>query len=352
MASRLEIFFDNCFATSGRIAPTISLDKVSGGPHIMALFSAKPDPVATLQAQLDALKKEGVGLLKQHATALSEHTAATTVVNGLAGVDDDVLDRAEAKLAKAATKEQRRAFFVEQNISATKMKQDELDKAVDIRTRHATAAVYEALEAELVAEGRTLAASAARMAEISGRIIPIAFEASPLKAFTDAAVVQVPDVVTLLSRLIREHCAAVLRGEALADVRLPEAKFVAPVETKPERVPLFCLRSVKFVDPDSGLLVVIQKFQDGEFPPQHARAALEAKACTRLSDELRKQHHGTTPGHADVGLAFDLDALLNPRKDAPTTDPIMASVPPSQPDSPFELSDYGRKPATTMKVAR
>jgi hypothetical protein len=89
---------------------------------------------------------------------------------------------------------------------------------------------------------------------------------------------------------------------------------------------------------------VIQKFQDGEFPPTYAKVALEQKVCTRLIDPLRKQYFDTTPGHADPRLAFDLDAVMNMPKPI-TVDPIMASAPPQ-----FTVVDRG--PAIPMKVAR
>jgi hypothetical protein len=312
----------------------------------MAPFFAKPDPVAKIQKLLEVSKETGVGLLKQHAASVTAFDAKTVAVNALAGADDAALEKAEAELTEAEKLMKRRWLFVEENATTTKKLEAELDKAKDIKQRAATVLEYQSLEAELVAEGTTFAASALRMSEIAARIVPIAYEAGGFKSFADVGATQIPEAVALFSRMIREHSASVLRGEAPAAVRKPEPKFVQAVIAKAERVPLFCLRPIKFTDPESGKLIVIQKFQDGEFPPTYARAALEQNVCTRLSDPLRKQHHGTTPGHADVNLAFDLDAAMNEPKPA-AIDPIMASSPP-QPPSQFEVSDYGRRPV--MKV--
>jgi hypothetical protein len=294
----------------------------------MALFSAKPDPVAKIQAALDASIKTGVDLLKQHAASVTTFDAKTVAVNALAGADDATLEKAEAELTEAEKLMKRRWLFVEENIAASNQLKAELDKAKDIKQRAATVLEYQRLEAELVEEGKTFAASALRMSEIAARIVPIAYEAGGFKSFADVAVTQVPEAIVLFSRMIREHSAAVLRGEAAATVKMPEPKFTPAAIAKPERVTLFCMRSIKYTDPDSSKLIVIQKFQDGEFPPTYARTALEQNVCTRLSDPTRKLHYGGTPGHADVTLAFDLDAAMNTPKRA-GVDPIMASAPPS-----------------------
>jgi hypothetical protein len=307
----------------------------------MAPFFAKPDPVAKIQKLLEVSKETGVDLLKQHAASVTEHDAATVAVKALAGVDDETLDKAETKVAKAKTKMERRLFFVEENIAASKTLEAERDKAADIKQRAATAVEYQNLEAELVAEGKTFAASALRMSEIAARIVPIAYEAGGFKSFADVAVTQVPEAIVLFSRMIREHSAAVLRGEAPATLRVPEPKFVPTVNTKPERVALFCMRSIKYIDPDSGKLLVIQKFQDGELPPATAKRALELGACVRLSDPLRKQHFGTTPGHADLALALDLDA--DPEH-TPQAEPITSSA------SSFTVIDRGGP--VQMKILR
>jgi hypothetical protein len=132
----------------------------------------------------------------------------------------------------------------------------------------------------------------------------------------------------LISKLIDNDSAAVLRRDAPAKGKKLVVPVVRPVVTPPVRMTLFCTRSLKYTDPDSGTLIVIQKFQDGEFPPSIAKVALDLKVCTRVSDPHRKQHHGTYPGHADPQHAFDLDAaLLEKSKGPKLVEPIRQSTP-------------------------
>jgi hypothetical protein len=313
----------------------------------MALFS-KSDPTSTAQAAVDVAVKARVGLHIQYSDAVAQLDAATVTVNELAnaGADDMDLGKAESKVSEADKLVKRRLLAVETKDAEIKTLQAVLDDAADQKQRNETVIDCHRLESELVKEGELIAASAARFSGIAARIIPIAPEANGLKDFSDVLVAQIPEAVTLLSRLIREHAAAVLRREAPSTVKKPETPYVVPVPTKPVRMPLFCTRSVKFIDPDSGKLIAAQKFSDIEMPPSYAKAALENKICVRITDPLRAQHKGTVGGHPDASLAYDLDAAMNEPKPA-AVDPIRASSPTA---SPFTVVDRGGP--VQMKVAR
>jgi hypothetical protein len=149
-----------------------------------------------------------------------------------------------------------------------------------------------------------------------------------MKNFSDVLVQQIPEAVELLSRLIREHAAAILRKEAPSTVRKPEAPVVVPAVARPVRVTLFAMRSIKFTDPDSGKPIVAQKFSDAEMPPTFAKVAIENKICVRVTDPLRAQHNGTVSGHADPTLAYDLDAAMAEKAQGPRlVEPIRQSNP-------------------------
>jgi hypothetical protein len=313
----------------------------------MALFS-KSDPTSTAQTAVDGAVKARVGLHNQYADAVAQLDAATVTVNELAnaGADDVDLGKAESKVSEADKLVKRRLLAVETKDSEIKTLQAVLDDAADQKQRNETVIACHKLEAELVKEGEVIAASAARFSDIAARVIPIAPEANGLRNFSDVLVQQIPEAVELLSRLIREHAAAILRKEAPSTVKRPEAPVVVPAVPRPVRVSLFAMQSIKFTDPDSGKLIVAQKFSDVEMPPSYAKSALENKICVRVTDPLRAQHNGTVGGHADPAHAYDLDAAMNEPKPA-AVDPIRASSPPA---SPFVIVDRGGP--IPMKVAR
>jgi hypothetical protein len=304
-------------------------------------FYSKPDP---LTAAIDGRPK----LVKLVQDAEAQLGAETLAVNSLVGVDDATVEKAEARVTEKNALVQRRLLHLENaDIEIARLKAEQ-DKAADQKQRNQTAIDCHKLIEALAETGDAMGAAAKRLSGIAARIVPIAPEAGGLQSFADVAEQQIPEAVALLSRLIREHAAAVLRRDAPPTVKKPEAPIVPAVVAEPVRMDLFAMRSVKYVDPDSGKLIVVQKFQDGVFPPSYAKVAIEQKVAVRVSDPVRKQHHGTTPGHANAELAFDLDAAMHEPK-AAAIDPIMASVPTS-PTSPFTVVDRG--PAIQIKVSR
>jgi hypothetical protein len=289
----------------------------------MALFS-KSDPLASEIANRDKLRR----LL---AADKSSHEAALNHSNRLAS---DGVDTATLKVARADVREC--SDVVTERLNALARSDAEIvrlglirDDEADQKQRNETVVGCHKLEAELVKEGELIAASAARFSDIAARIIPIAPEANGLKGFSDVLVAQIPEAVALLSRLIREHAAAVLRREAPSKLKQPEAPVVVPIVQKPVRVSLFAMHSLKFTDPDSGKLIVAKQFRDVEMPPAFAKVALDHKVCVRLSDPLRKQHQpGRPAGHAEPLHAFDLDFAMTEKAQGPRlVEPIRSSNP-------------------------
>jgi hypothetical protein len=295
----------------------------------MALFS-KSDPTSTAQAAVDVAVKARARLDSQRADADAVLDAATLASNTLAndGADDEALGRAESKVSEADKMVKRRLLAVETKDSEIKTLEAARDAEADQKQRNETVVTCQRLESELVKEGELIAASAARFSDIAARIIPIAPEAHGLKGFSDVLVAQIPEAVELLSRLIREHAAAVLRREAPSKLKKPETLTVVPAVAKPVRISLFAMRSVRFVDPDSKTLVVIQKFKDREFPPTYGKFALDQKIVVRISDPLRAQHDNSLAGHPDPALAYDLDAAMVETASGPRlVEPIRQSNP-------------------------
>jgi hypothetical protein len=304
----------------------------------MALFKSN-DPIAAAESELAKLAKH----VEDARTAI-DATEQDADASALRGDDDAVVTAKNAKAQEARDLKARRVTAYERKQADIVTLKAAHDEKIDRETRHATANEIEAQLRAGHSIGKKFDAVMEEMAAFAAWSAAFIPEAAGLQNYCKASRAQIPEAMTMIGKMAAYHAAAVLAKTAPATLRKPEPVFVPVAIVKPERVPLFCLRPIKFTDPDSGKLIVVQKFQDAELPPTFARAALEANICARLSDPLRKQHHGTTPGHAEAALAFDLDAAMNTPK-SPAVDPITA---PPQPPSQFEVSDYGRRPV--MKV--
>jgi hypothetical protein len=309
---------------------------------MMALF-AKSTPLATAIANRDKIRNR----LKDNDDAI---LAATANANTLALNDatDAELSVAENQVrCRVDRRKTLEAALVEADALVAKL-EAERDEAADQKQRGETVAGNRKLKDELNAEITTFVASATKLRSTLERTALTVPEAGAFKNFCDVLVQQAPEAVALFCREIDNNSAAVLRHDAPARGKQLPVPLVPVAIAKPVRMELFCLRSVKYIDPDSGEQIVIRKCQDGAFPPSYAKIALEQKIAVRLSDPLRRQHHGSVGGHADEALAFDLDLAMSDPK--PTSaDPITASAP----VSPFVPNPDVRPPYTAMmKVAR
>jgi hypothetical protein len=101
---------------------------------------------------------------------------------------------------------------------------------------------------------------------------------------------------------------------------------------------LFALRPIKWIAAD-GTKCAAQKFTDAALTETAASRGLAMGALVALDSPLRKQHHGTAPGHVRVDLALDLDA-----------EPVHQQVEPIEPSSQFTVIDRGGP--IPMRVAR
>jgi hypothetical protein len=299
----------------------------------MALFS-KTSPLNTAIGNRDKLRTR----LSDNDEAILAATANANAL-ALANADDATLDVAEAQVRSRVDRGKTLAAALVEADAQVQTHQSEEDDLADQNQRNHTVIECHKLKEALNKESAVMAASATRMADILARIVPLAREADGVKNFAIIAQQQLPEAAVLLSRLIDEYAASVLRKDAPSKLKQPEQPIVPTVVAKPVRMTLFAMRSIKHTDPDSGELIVKQKFQDVEMPPTYAKVALDLRVCVRVSDPLRQQHRGTVAGHPDAALAFDLDAAMNQPKPA-AADPIMASASAS-PNSPFTEIDRG-----------
>jgi hypothetical protein len=96
-------------------------------------------------------------------------------------------------------------------------------------------------------------------------------ESTGLVNFCIAARDQIPQATAMAGKLAGHHGAAVVAGSAPATLRKPPAAVVPTVAAKPVLTTVFAIRSIKFTDPVSGSLTVVQKFQDVQMSPEMAR---------------------------------------------------------------------------------
>jgi hypothetical protein len=312
----------------------------------MAFFS-KSDPVATAQAAVDAAIKEHAALDSLRADACASLSVETDEANRLAssGADAETLGKQEARVSTADKLHNRRTLAVEAKLAEIARLKSVLDKALEDRQISETCIYNHKLKEELIAENAVFVASAARIFSIFERAELIAAEASGYKQFAGTLAKEGPEAGALICKLIDNNTAAVSARQAPAKGKRLAPPVILPAVARPVRVSLFAMRSIKFTDPDSGKLIVAQKFQDLEMPPTFAKIALENKICVRVTDPLRAQHNNSVAGHPDPALAFDLDAAMSAPKPA-AVDPIRASAP----VSPFQVVDRGGP--IPMKVAR
>jgi hypothetical protein len=301
----------------------------SQGNQSMAFFS-KTDPVAAAQSAVDVAIKEHAALDSLRADACASLSAETDAANHLAssGADVERLGTQESRVSAADKLHSRRILAVEAKLAEIALLKAVLDKALEDRQIGETCIYNHKLKEELVKEGELFTACAERMRSICERAELIAPEAGGFKQFSEVLVMQGPEAVALISKLIDNNTAAVSSRQAPAKGKRLAPPVILPAVARPVRVSLFAMRSVKFIDPDSKTFVVVQKFKDGEFPPTYGKVALDLKICVRISDPLRQQHKDSVAGHPNPDLAYDLDAAMSEKAQGPRlVEPIRASNP-------------------------
>ena len=292
----------------------------------MAIFKSNdPDKlIAAAETNLNRLKTE----LAESQNMAERYQAKAQQLNTDGG-DPAGVERAE--LAKRAAEDRSRTNVgsiadVERQLSAQIAARD---AAIDKKVRHETG---NEIEARLRDSGdimRDLDTALKRVGEFTEWAQPFVPDAAGLAGMSATLRQQIPLEMALIQKLTAYHAAAVMAGTAPANLKRPSAQVVQPVAVKPVMTTVFCLRSLKFTDPVSGKLVVVQQCDDASMPPEYARVALENRVCVRLDDPLRARNKGSIPGHPDPLHAFDLDAAVKgPRLVA---DPIRASSTQPQP---------------------
>lgn len=260
----------------------------------------------------------------------------------LDGADDAALDAAEGRTRALVDRSHTLKAALARSEALVADLERARDEAADKKQREGTAAATELFARECIEAGAAVAAAVDRLRVVMVKAAPVAPEANGLAVFAEMAKREVPEGSALISRLLRQHREMVLAGLAPSTLKEPPQPFIEAVAVKPPTVQVFCLRPVKFKNA-AGMQIVVQKFRDAEMPPEAATRGFALKACVEMTDPLRRQHHGTTPGHADAALALDLDESPSPEPERPSGEPHSAVV---------EFQQIDRGPPRLMQVMR
>lgn len=305
----------------------------------MALFkSSNPEKqmasdIAAARTNRDRLAAR---LVEAEHAVLERRSAAQRLA--LDGADDMLLDKAEAALRASQDRATTLASAItdaEQHLVTFEKAQAEYQ---DQKTRAATAAECEKMATDLEAVAMEFDAAVTGLAAITERAALHVYEASGLNQYASASRLQLPPAIEMIAAGLRGHATAVLSGDAPATLRTPDAPFVETPVVKAPTVLRFALRPVKWIAAD-GKRCAAQKFTDAALTESAASRGVAMGAVVGMDSPLRKQHHGTAPGHVRVDLALDLDA-----------EPVHQQVEPIEPSSQFTVIDRGGP--IPMRVAR
>jgi hypothetical protein len=310
----------------------------------LALFRSN-DPAKDLQNDLNKAKADRSKRAAQLASAEAAIIASEAETRRLssAGAEDAAIDAAKTNERTCIHRRDARQVAVADSDKEIAELQIDLADVVDQATRAATVAEIKVKMARFEAAGKALDSALKEMADIAGELAPSAPESGAISRYCASSAAEIPAAVELVKKVLTYHSACVARGEGSPTLRRPEPAYVEPAAAPaPTTVQLFALRPIKWRDA-AGARKVVQKFRDCELPPATAQRALALKACVRMSDPLRRQHHNTTEGHGRLDTALDLDEDAS---GVAVADPIMASS-----ALPHQFTPIDRGPPVQLRIA-
>jgi hypothetical protein len=302
----------------------------------MALFKSSPTKTLERDREAAVLNRDRLAAKltdAEQAVITSKSAAQRTALDG----DDTGLDTAEHAEAAALRRLGTITVAYAEAEQVLAKLENLISAALDDKTRRATAAETEALASDLEHAGESFNIAITTLAAITAKVSPFVFEARGLEAYSASSGVQVPEAITVIASLLREHGRSVMNGSAPATLPSPTSPFVPTIPAKPVTVCLFATRAISWTDGCSQMRYS-QRYTDVELPAATAARALSLKACLPIDDPTRRQHKGTWPGHPDPANCFNLDAV------SPADD--------KAPDGlPSQFQPVNRGPAYQLKIA-
>jgi hypothetical protein len=260
----------------------------------------------------------------------------------LDGASDDVLLAAETKTRVMVDRTQTFKGSLATAEALVSRLEAARDEQADTAQRTETAASIELLSREVIEAADAFVKAAAALADCANRAsVAGAPESAGLVKFAQAVQSEIPAGADLVSRLLRNHRAAVLARTAPALLAQPPAAYIAPAATKPALVQVFALDALVWTDGD-GRLQRRGKWNDVELPQHCAARGLRLKWCTTMDDPRRKQLRNQAAGNPDHHWCKNLDKEPDPVVEEDRPAPELHSA--------FEKPTIGKP--FNLKVAR
>jgi predicted nucleic acid-binding Zn-ribbon protein len=213
----------------------------------VALFKSS-NPEKALQREIDAAMSNRERLSAKLAECEAAITRQATLAKDYAmSGDDAALDAAETSLRAAKD----RAATLKTALRDVDQRLAELEQAkaemADRKMRAETAAEVELLVRKLTEDGAALVTSAERLAEHTGRAVPIIFEAHGVNNIVSICKSQVSEALEMVCRLLRAHGDAVIAGLAPATLPQPDNPALAqtPAPALSPKEPHFTYQPIK-----------------------------------------------------------------------------------------------------------
>jgi predicted nucleic acid-binding Zn-ribbon protein len=195
----------------------------------MALFKSS-SPEKNLLREIDAATANRQRLSAKLAECEEAITRQATLAKDCAvSGDDAALDAAETSLRAAqdrAATLKTALLHVDQRLAELEQSKAEM---ADRKLRAETAAKIELLVGELTQDGAAFVTSAERLAEHTGRTVPIIFEANGVNNLVSICKSQVSEAIEMVCKLLRAHADAVIAGLAPATFPQPDNPALAQV---------------------------------------------------------------------------------------------------------------------------
>jgi hypothetical protein len=269
-----------------------------------------PNPEKKLAAAIASREAVAARL----AAARGAVTECTTSLHQLAvqGADDAALAAGEAKLLEAERRVSTLSPALAEIEALVATLESDRAKALDEKTRAATAVSANELGDEIKQAAASLDIALATMVDVSARAIPLTYDATGTNVFCQSARIEIAAASEVVSLILREYGRRVLNGQEPAAFPTPAPPPVKPVPIVREQLTqVFLTKAVKWRDQD-GKQRSCGKCLDCELPPKAAARALAIGAATRLDHPERKKNLGQWPSNYNLATAIDLDSEIEP----------------------------------------
>lgn len=285
----------------------------------MANLFQRKSPMQKLETQL-ATAKARADLLHQHLRAAQIANDAATDARQAHLIDGDLAD------AKAGAALQARVTVAESSLAGIEAALAVIETSIN--------SIEQQLNAEAVAAARKSAADkiTADAADIETMLAPwivatnkLADSFAKLNLFEAGSVANflrnASGELQLASGLVLSDAASNAVGILSGQRPIPAAATAATAYVEPApptTTRVFAVRDVKWKTSD-GFQQISAAYFDVDLSPETARRAIRNKHAVAIDDPVRRELHGTRPGHPNPARCIDLDAdneAVDPKPDA------------------------------------